>query len=184
MAKRGRGGGKPRYKPPDETRRADSDAMIRQYGHPKPDRPVVWVEDVRDLMNGTEREYAKLLDQQILAGEVFEWRFEPCSFNLGHSCRYNPDFLVILADGRVEFHEVKGGRIEEDSLVKMKTFATVYGFFPLKLAQRTKKGFTITPIKRGKATWSRAIQRAAEVESYLEVEVIDEEIHCDEDDHE
>lgn len=161
---RGRGG-RPRYKAPDETRRIDTEAMIRQYGRPKPERPVVWVEDVKDLMNGPEREFANLLDVRVAAGEVREWRFEPCSFRLGHACHYTPDFLVVLADGRVEFVEVKGGRIEEDALAKMKTFVAIYSFLPLLLARRGKKGFSIERVRYGGPAWRTTAARRAEAEA-------------------
>lgn len=151
---KGSGQGRPKYRAPEVTKRIDTDAMIRQYGHPKPERPVVWVEDVRDLMNGTERDYANRLDLMVLAGEVREWRYEPCSFRLGHACHYNPDFLVVFADGHIELHEVKGGKVEEDALAKMKTFVSIYSFLPLFLCQREKKGWNINRIKHGGPLWN------------------------------
>jgi hypothetical protein len=64
-------------------------------------------------MNKLEQEYARHLELRKLAGEIRDYRFEAVHLRLcdgqgGKARTYKPDFLVVLADGRVEIHEVKG----------------------------------------------------------------------------
>ena len=53
---------------------------------------------------------------------------------------YTPDFLVILADGRIELHEVKG-HWEDDARVK------------IKVAAAQKPWFTFVAVKWVKGGW-------------------------------
>ena len=73
-------------------------------------------------MNRTESKYAELLEAKRLAGEILYWEFERIKIRLGQSCYYTPDFLVIDAQGRIEFHEVKGFW-RDDARVKSKVAA-------------------------------------------------------------
>lgn len=143
--------GKARYREPAETRRMTVEAMLAQYEpESKKARPVVYVSDVREIMKTrTEREYADILDARKAAGEVECWRYEAHSVRLGHDCHLTPDFLVVLSDGRIEYHEVKGGMIEEKAMTKMKTCVTLYPFIPLILCQKKGKDWTFTRIKHG-----------------------------------
>lgn len=62
-----------------------------------------------------EAEYAKTLDLRILAGEVKEWtRQFKISLDLNgvHITNYFIDFRVTMADGSIEYHEVKGFETE------------------------------------------------------------------------
>lgn len=54
---------------------------------------------------------------------------------------YLPDFLVIKADGSIEFHEVKGGFIREDGWLKVAV--EQYPHFKWVLAQLKNKEWTI-----------------------------------------
>lgn len=79
-------------------------------------------------MNRYESSYADLLEARRLRGEVYSWKYEPVGLRLAKACTYNPDFLVVLADGIVEFHEVKG-HWEDDALVKIKVAAQTFPEF-------------------------------------------------------
>lgn len=74
-------------------------------------------------MNKTEEEYAGMLALRKHAGEVAWWAFEPFKIRLADRTFYDVDFAVMLADGRLEVHEVKGGFITDDGLVKLKVAA-------------------------------------------------------------
>lgn len=59
-----------------------------------------------------EANYARYLEHIRLQGEVVEWKHEPTTFWFEGIKRgvtnYLPDFYVKYADGREEYHEVKG----------------------------------------------------------------------------
>jgi len=84
-------------------------------------------------MNGTEAAYAAQLELLRAAGEIAEYAFEaerlrvsyaavPNAKNDGASAWYTPDFRVVLADGTIEMHEVKG-HWEEAALVRIRVAA-------------------------------------------------------------
>ena len=82
-----------------------------------------------ERMNKWERDYAEqVLDRRKLAREIAAYHFEAFGLRLGRKCFFYPDFLVILSDGLVEIHEVKG-HWEEDALVKIATAAEMYPLF-------------------------------------------------------
>jgi hypothetical protein len=89
-------------------------------------------------MNKTEAEYAGMLELRKQAGEVSWYAFEPFKIRLADRTFYDVDFGVMLADGRLEVHEVKGGFITDDGRVKMKVAAE---HFPAQfyMAQKIKK---------------------------------------------
>jgi hypothetical protein len=83
-------------------------------------------------MNSTERRYAQYLDLQKAVGEILWYGFETVTIKLGPDCRFTPDFLVMLSDGSLSFHDTKGSKaiktgkrsgqtqpyVEEDARVK------------------------------------------------------------------
>lgn len=78
-------------------------------------------------MNKTEAEHALKLLEQKQAGKVCLFEFERVTLKLADDTRYTPDFMVLLADGLIEFHEVKGGAgFEDDALVKIKVAAELF----------------------------------------------------------
>lgn len=79
-------------------------------------------------MNKTEAAYAKFLELQKQAGEVLWYEFEPMNLRLADKCFYRVDFLVMLKSGQLECHEVKGGYMTDDSLVKFKVAACKFPF--------------------------------------------------------
>jgi hypothetical protein len=88
-------------------------------------------------MNGLERRYAKVLEDQHRLGTIQEFRFEGMKLRLAPKTFYDPDFFVISADGTVELHEVKGAKkvdgrwkpfVEDDAMVKIKVAAAIFPF--------------------------------------------------------
>ena len=70
-----------------------------------------------------EANYAEELDWRLKAKEIKEWtpQFKvELKVNGKLICRYYPDFRVVLPDGEVEFHEVKGGQATQTDVWKMK----------------------------------------------------------------
>ena len=74
------------------------------------------------VMNKTEKAYADHLETRRLAGEILSWHFETYTLKLADNCRYTPDFMVIMLDGTMQFHEVKGYWMD-DAKVKIKVAA-------------------------------------------------------------
>lgn len=92
-------------------------------------------------MNATEAKYAAYLGQLTLAGDVLWWKFEPVKLLLAPQTTLTPDFMVMLADGSLEMHDVKGAKAiyTDDAKVKMKIAAQEYPFvfrvvYPVKKA--------------------------------------------------
>lgn len=79
-----------------------------------------------DRMNKTERRYSLRLDAFRMGKEILWWAFESIKFRLADRTWYTPDFVIIRRDKSMEFHEVKGGFIYDDSKVKFKTCREIY----------------------------------------------------------
>lgn len=79
------------------------------------------------VMNKTEARYAERLETLRLAGEVLWYAFESVKLRLADRTHYTPDFIVMMADGTTEFHEVKGFW-RDDARVKIKIAAELYPF--------------------------------------------------------
>lgn len=96
-------------------------------------------------MNKTEAEYAGMLELRKRAGEVAWYAFEPFKIRLADRTFYDIDFGVMLADGRLEVHEVKGGFITDDGRVKLKIAAE---HFPAQffLCQKTKGAWYVEAV--------------------------------------
>ncbi|MGL4812394.1 MAG: DUF1064 domain-containing protein [Beijerinckiaceae bacterium] len=94
-------------------------------------------------MNGTEKAYAATLEARKAGGDVLWYQFEGMKFRLADNTFYTPDFIVMLRDGALEAHEVKGFW-QDDARVKIKVAADR---FPLrfvavrKLAAKHGGGF-------------------------------------------
>jgi len=89
----------------------------------------------------TNARYAQLLDLWQHEGKVKTWAYEPLKLRLGDTCFYTPDFLVIwtMAPWPIQLHEVKGGFVREDALIKLKTAAARYPYFVFKMLQWVKQ---------------------------------------------
>jgi hypothetical protein len=101
----------------------------------------------RGTMNKTEEAYSRHLETLRIAGENNGFMFEAMKFRLADNTFYTPDFIVFAADGVIEAHEVKGGYIFDDAMVKLKVVAELFPFrFYLCQKKRAKDPFTITQI--------------------------------------
>ncbi|KWO62579.1 hypothetical protein [Burkholderia territorii] len=89
-------------------------------------------------MNQTEKRYAEHLEGLKQAGEIAWYRFEGIKFRLADNTFYTPDFAVMLADGRLEAHEVKG-HWQDDARVKIKVAADQYPIRFIAVTAKTKK---------------------------------------------
>ena len=78
-------------------------------------------------MNRSEAKYAAELELRRQAGEVAWFKFEGVKLRLADGCFYSPDFAVMLSDGTLEMHEVKGFW-QDDARVKVKVAASLYPF--------------------------------------------------------
>ena len=88
-------------------------------------------------MNRTEAEWSRGLEAKRQAGELLYWSFEPIKIRLADRTWYEPDFLVVLASGELELHEVKGGFVMDDARLKFKVCAE---HFPARLVWAQKTG--------------------------------------------
>lgn len=84
-------------------------------------------------MNRTEAAYADHLWQQQVTGEIAWYAFEPIKLRLADRSWYSPDFLVMLPNGVLQLHEVKGRKgsgyyATEDSRLKVRFAAEQYPF--------------------------------------------------------
>lgn len=78
-------------------------------------------------MNNTEAEYARYLDTLRAAGDVAWYKFEGVKLRLADNTFYSPDFAVMLGNGEMQIHEVKGFWTD-DARVKIKVAADIYPF--------------------------------------------------------
>lgn len=101
-------------------------------------------------MNGLERAYAAHLEARKLAGEVADYKFELIKLRIAKRTYITIDFAVMLADGTVEFHEVKSSYMEDDAAVKLKAIAEQLWWFRFVLVRKRLKkhggGFAYFPI--------------------------------------
>lgn len=77
--------------------------------------------------NKLEASYEQHLERRKQAGEIQWYSFEGIKLRLADRCTYTPDFAVLLANGEMELHEVKG-LFREDAKVKTKVAAELYPF--------------------------------------------------------
>lgn len=93
-------------------------------------------------MNRTESAYAEHLE--LLRRDdncaVISFRFEAIKLRLAKRTFYEPDFMVVMADGSIEIHEVKGGPIEDDAAVKLKVAAALFPCFKFIIVRRYRSG--------------------------------------------
>jgi hypothetical protein len=89
-------------------------------------------------MNKTEAAYAATLDQRRMAGEVAWFKFEGLKLRLADNTFYTPDFFVMLADGSLEAHEVKGFW-SDDGRAKIKIAADLYPMRFIAIKAKPKK---------------------------------------------
>ena len=80
--------------------------------------------------NKTEAAYEAFLEALRMTGSVAWFKFEGVKLRLADNTFYTPDFAVMLANGQMEMHEVKGARaiFADDAKVKVKVAAELYPF--------------------------------------------------------
>ena len=103
-------------------------------------------------MNKTEAAYAARLALLQRAGEIQSFRFEPIKFRLADRTFYTPDFMVVTAD-EIQFHEIKGGYVEDDAAVKFKMTAEMYPEFRFQMV--------FAEVKRGELRITRVREYGA-----------------------
>lgn len=97
------------------------------------------------VMNKTEAEYDAILREKMFYGDVAWYRFEGIKLRLADNTFYTPDFVLMLSDGIIECHEVKGFW-RDDARVKIKIAADMYPFRFKALTKRSSKkgnGFVV-----------------------------------------
>lgn len=99
----------------------------------------------RGVMNQTEKLYAAELAQQVRAGQVARWWFEPFSLRLsrpaaGQPARLTIDFMVLLPDGTTYLDDTKGTGVDNDAQrVAMKCAAEQYPLWIFRIVKRQTK---------------------------------------------
>lgn len=88
--------------------------------------------------NKTEAAYERDLELRKVAGEVLWFKFEGLKLRLADNTFYTPDYAVMLANGQMELHEVKGFW-QDDARAKIKIAAELYPFRFLAVKPRPKK---------------------------------------------
>jgi hypothetical protein len=89
-------------------------------------------------MNKTEQAYAERLKLLQHAGAIAWFKFEGIKLRLADKTFYSPDFAVMLANGELEMHEVKGFW-QDDARAKIKIAADLYPFRFIAVKVKPKK---------------------------------------------
>lgn len=79
-------------------------------------------------LNATEQAYHDYLQAKLYAGQLLWFKFEAFNLRLADNTFYSPDFVVMLPDGSLECHEVKG-RWMDDARAKIKIAASQFWMF-------------------------------------------------------
>jgi len=96
-------------------------------------------------MNKTEAAYGEHLEEMRRTGLIVWYKFEGMKFRLADNTFYTPDFAVMLDNGQIELHEIKGFW-QDDARVKIKIAADLYPFRFIAIKAKSKKeggGWTI-----------------------------------------
>ena len=89
-------------------------------------------------MNKTEQAYGAHLELLRQSGYVAWFKFEGVKLRLADNTFYSPDFAVMLTDGQMQMHEVKGFW-QDDARVKIKVAADLYPFEFIAVKAKAKK---------------------------------------------
>ena len=91
--------------------------------------------------NRTEEKYASNLHLRLTCGEIHSYSYESIRLRIGGTAKrgiyFTPDFLVILADGSIEFHEVKGFW-REAAKVRINVAAEKFPYFKFRAVKLVK----------------------------------------------
>lgn len=102
-------------------------------------------------LNKTEQAYQEFLTSRQDIGQILWFKFEGIKLRLADNTFYTPDFAVMLENGQIEMHEVKGF-MQDDANVKIKVAADMYPFRFIVIRVKSKKdggGWKITEIGNG-----------------------------------
>lgn len=72
-----------------------------------------------------EQQYAEHLELRRMAGQIRAWDYEPWRILIGVDAWYTPDFRLLMPDGSIHWHEVKGYR-REAAIVRIKAAALAH----------------------------------------------------------
>ena len=87
-------------------------------------------------MNRLEKKYAdEILEPLKVSGEIVEYVFERIKLKIAPNCYYIPDFMVIMESGEIIFDEIKGGYMDNKSIVKFKSVCEQYWWFKFRMQQ-------------------------------------------------
>jgi len=110
---------------------------------PFPRKPARGVRREPGVMNRLEADYAMHLELRKRAGEIEWFAFDAVKLRLAKATFYEFDFFVMLSNGELEAHEVKG-HWEDDARVKIKVAASMYPLRFLAITRPSKeKGWQI-----------------------------------------
>lgn len=89
-------------------------------------------------MNKTEAAYEQVIKDAVTLGDVAWYKFEGMKFRLADNTFYTPDFAVMLSNGEMECHEVKGFW-QDDARAKIKIAAALFPFRFIAVRPLSKK---------------------------------------------
>jgi len=141
MTRRALGGGKPAGRKsdvPEHLRMLGADTKTSARGSGMKSMQALGRLEKGEL-NKTEEAYRAHLEARRLAGEVVWYLFEPFRLTLAPKTTYAPDFLVQLASGHLEVHEVKGVWMD-DARVKIKVAARLLPVFKFIAVKKVDNG--------------------------------------------
>lgn len=97
----------------------------------------------RGQMNKTEASFARELDSLMAAGAVAWWKYEALRLRLtdpatGVACWYTPDFWLEPTEGRPTLIDVKGGQVNDASVLRAKMCGSLYPQFSMWLVTKQK----------------------------------------------
>jgi|688.fasta_scaffold02433_5 hypothetical protein len=101
-----------------------------------------WKRKVPGKQNNYELWWQQTLEEKP---NVFKVYYEAVKLKLADNTFYTPDFMVLLDDGSIEFHEVKGSwkaPNQEDARVKIKVAAAIHPWAKFVSVELKKRGGT------------------------------------------
>ena len=103
-------------------------------------RRAKWAATKKDhSLNKLEQSYQDQLQAEKLSGNVADFRWEAFKLRLADNTTYSPDFVVLMPDGHIELHEVKGGFCPEKNRIKVKVAAEMFPWFKFVIVRRLPK---------------------------------------------
>lgn len=89
--------------------------------------------------NKLEAAYHAHLQEMKDKGEILFFSYEGLRLKLAQLCTYTPDFVVLMPNGELHCHEVKGGIWVGDARVKFRLAAETFPFFRFCAVTRAAK---------------------------------------------